>query len=142
MIITKVLNLTPKSYGFHLITKEVFDSIQPEIQKIKKGIMFLNLMHTSAALTINENYDFSVRKDMKNFFLKLVPRNFDFEHTLEGDDDMPAHILSSLLGTQIFIPIEAGKLVLGTWQGIYLCEFRDISSSRKIHITIIGENID
>ncbi len=138
MILFRTIKLEPKDYGFHLITSEIKRAI-PELKSIKKGICFLNLLHTSAALIINENADPTVRKDFKNFFLNLVPRNFPYSHDLEGEDDMPAHILSSLLGTQLQIPIENGDFLLGTWQGIYLCEFRDHASSRNIHITMIYE---
>ncbi len=138
MILSKRITLSPKSYGYHIITSEV-KSLLPEIKTISNGICFLNLLHTSAALTINENADPDVRKDFKEFLLKLVPRNFPFEHNLEGDDDMPAHILSSLLGTQLQIPIKNGDFQLGTWQGIYLCEFRDQKQSRNIQVTIIYE---
>ncbi|MCS7204152.1 MAG: secondary thiamine-phosphate synthase enzyme YjbQ [Leptospiraceae bacterium] len=138
MIITKTIRLKPKSYGIHIITNEVIDSAK-EIAQVKKGICFLNLLHTSAAITINENASPEVRTDFKSFLQKLVPRNFPFTHSIEGDDDMPAHILSSLIGTQLQIPIENGRLVLGTWQGIYLCEFRDGTHSRNLQITIIGE---
>jgi len=99
----------------------------------------LNLLHTSAALTINENADPTVRSDFKRFILKLVPRDFSFDHVLEGSDDMPAHILSSIIGTQLQIPIENGKFVLGTWQGIYLCEFRENAGPRRIRATIYFE---
>ncbi|MFN3604220.1 MAG: secondary thiamine-phosphate synthase enzyme YjbQ [Leptonema sp. (in: bacteria)] len=138
MIKSKIITLAPKPFGFHLITKEVKDLIQKDIKEVEKGMIFLNLMHTSAGITINENSDPSVRSDLKKFFLKLVPRDFDFDHSLEGEDDMPAHVLASLIGTQIFLPIQSGELVLGTWQGIYLCEFRDYSSGRSIYITIMG----
>lgn len=139
MIHSITIQISPKPFGFHLITKEIIESVKEVIKKINKGILYLNLLHTSAGLTINENYDPTVRKDLKDFILKLVPRNLDFVHSLEGEDDMPAHILSSLIGTQIFLPIQSGELVLGTWQGIYLCEFRDQGGYRNIHCTIIGE---
>ncbi|GIX41635.1 MAG: thiamin phosphate synthase [Leptospiraceae bacterium] len=138
MFFVKTITLSPKPFGFHIITDEILNELD-EIKNIKKGICFLNLLHTSAALTINENADPTVRSDFKKFILKLVPRNFPFDHYLEGDDDMPAHILSSLIGTQLQIPIVNGKFVLGTWQGIYLCEFREHIGSRKIHVTILYE---
>jgi len=103
------------------------------------GILHLFLQHTSAALTINENADYTVRKDFETFFSQLVPENFKhFVHTLEGSDDMPAHIKSSIIGQSISIPIVNNKLALGTWQGIYLCEFRRHSYSRKILASIIS----
>jgi len=136
MILSKTITISPKSFGFHLITEEILNNLK-EIHIIENGICFLNLLHTSAALTINENADPTVREDFKKFILKLVPRNFPFDHDLEGKDDMPAHILCSLLGTQLQIPIRKGKFVLGTWQGIYLCEFRDNAGSRKIQATVL-----
>ncbi len=138
MIISKLITLSPRSYGYHLVTSEIINLL-PEIKTISKGMCFLNLLHTSAAITINENADPTVRRDFKEFLLKLVPRNFPFNHNLEGDDDMPAHILSSLLGTQLQIPIKNGEFQLGTWQGIYLCEFRDHKQSRNLQVTIIYE---
>ncbi len=139
MLISLQIHLQPRRFGCHLITNEIKHRINDHIKNIKKGICFLNLLHTSAAITINENADPTVREDFKTFLMKLVPRNFPFIHSMEGPDDMPAHILSSLLGTQLQIPIENGNLVLGTWQGIYLCEFRDHTSSRKLQITILYE---
>ncbi|MFZ1281286.1 MAG: secondary thiamine-phosphate synthase enzyme YjbQ, partial [Ignavibacteriaceae bacterium] len=111
----------------------------PEIHQIKIGLAHILLKHTSASITLNENADPDVRTDMKNYFDEIVPENKKyFEHTSEGADDMPAHIKSSLLGNSLTIPITNGKLNLGTWQGIYLCEHRNYGGSRKVIITING----
>lgn len=122
--------------GFHLITKEIINHL-PELPT--KGLLHLIIKHTSAGLTINENADPSVRDDFESFINKLIPENHPvYTHIFEGSDDMPAHIKSSLFGTELTIPITNHQLNLGTWQGIYLCEFRDYGGSRKIHATIIS----
>lgn len=134
-------NITLKQYnrGFHLITDEILSSI-PELKNISIGIMHLFIKHTSASLTINENASSDVRSDMEKYFNRSVPESIEyFDHTLEGSDDMPAHIKSSLLGPSLSIPITDGKLNLGTWQGIYLCEHRYNGGARKLTITINGE---
>lgn len=129
--------LPPFTRGFHLIT----DTIEKEIGTLpRQGLLHLLLKHTSAGLTLNENADPSVRVDFQNFINRLVPENESYyTHTLEGSDDMPAHIKSSLTGVELTIPISEQQLNLGTWQGIYLCEFRNRRSRRKIIATIIGE---
>lgn len=133
----KTINLPAYPRGYHLITDFVTQNLPP-LPKI--GIIHLFIQHTSAAICINENADPSVRKDFKSFFDYLVPDgNPIFIHTLEGDDDMPAHIKSSLLGQSLTIPLINGRLGLGTWQGIYLCEFRKYGGNRSIVITIWGE---
>lgn len=125
--------------GYHLITRSVLEQT-PELKKFSVGIFHLFLKHTSAGLTINENADPDVRSDMKMFFDHLIPENYPhFIHTSEGPDDMPAHIKSSLIGCSLSIPVTSGRLNLGTWQGIYLCEFRRNGGSRKLVATIIGE---
>lgn len=134
MIIQKEIRLRPKSRGFHLITSDILAEFTdlPE-----QGIFNLFLLHTSAGLTINENADPSVRLDFETTFNKLVPENDpDYRHVFEGDDDMPAHIKSSLLGPSLTIPIQNGRLALGTWQGIYLGEFRNIASARHLICTL------
>ena len=140
MWIQKEILLKSRNKGFHLITEEVISNIT-EIKQIKIGLVNLLLMHTSASITLNENADPDVRSDMKNYFNDVVPENISyFEHTSEGADDMPAHIKTSLLGNSITIPITNGKLNLGTWQGIYLCEHRNYGGARKLVITINGES--
>ncbi|MRJ02174.1 MAG: YjbQ family protein [Epsilonproteobacteria bacterium] len=133
----KVITLPAKPRGFHLITNQVLQAL-PEISQVEGGLCHLFLLHTSASLTINEGVDPSVRRDFLKFTDSLVPEEFPFTHTLEGSDDMPAHIKGSLFGNQLTLPISGGKIVLGAWQGIYLCEHRDFSSNRKIYATIIG----
>ncbi len=125
--------------GIYLITNEILQNI-PEIKKYKVGIAHIFLMHTSASISINENADPSVRLDFESFLNKLIPDNSNyFTHVIEGIDDMPAHLKSSLLGNEITIPISNGKLKLGTWQGIYLCEHRFNAGKRKIVVTLNGE---
>lgn len=134
----KEIILKPHSKGFHLVTDEILLNI-PEIKNINIGLIHILLKHTSASLTLNENADPDVRTDMKNYFDKLVPENLNyFEHTSEGFDDMPAHIKTALLGNSLTVPITLGKLNLGIWQGIYLCEHRSHGGSRKLIITING----
>ena len=137
-IVQKMIALPAKPRGFHLVTSQILQAL-PELREFEAGLCHLFLMHTSASLTINENADPSVRADFLKFTNALVPEDFPYSHTLEGSDDMPAHIKGSLYGNSLTIPVHNGKLVLGTWQGIYLCEHRDFSSNRKIYITIIGE---
>lgn len=136
-ILQKEFKLKERSRGFHLITSEILSNL-PEINNIKMGTLNLFIKHTSASLTINENCDSSVRSDMENFINDIASNKSYFEHTYEGEDDMPAHIKSSLFGVSLTIPITDGKLNLGTWQGIYLGEHRDYGGSRKIIATIIG----
>jgi secondary thiamine-phosphate synthase enzyme len=135
----KVITLKPRPRGFHIITQEILNELS-EIKEVKVGLLNLFIQHTSASLTINENVSSDVRRDMERHFNKMVPENASYyEHTFEGSDDMPAHIKSSLLGPSLTIPVTNGKLNLGTWQGIYLCEHRDNGGPRRIVITIIGE---
>jgi len=129
--------IAPKR-GFHLVTPQIIEAL-PEIQKIKIGTLHLFIQHTSASLSINENCDISVRDDMESFFNHSVDsHNPIFTHTYEGDDDMPAHIKSSLLGASLNIPITQGRLNIGTWQGIYLGEHRHTPNHRNIVATIMG----
>ncbi|WP_200762977.1 secondary thiamine-phosphate synthase enzyme YjbQ [Nitrosophilus alvini] len=137
-IFQKEIVLDPKRRGFHLITDEILSKL-PEISGFKSGIANLFLMHTSASLTINENVDPDVRKDFLEFINRAVPENEPYyRHILEGSDDMPAHIKSSLLGVSLSIPIQNGSFKMGIWQGIYLCEHRDNAGYRKIFVTVIG----
>ncbi len=133
------IKLLPFKRGFHLITDVVVKNL-PELKEISMGFMQVFIKHTSASLTINENADSSVRLDFESHLNKMVPENAPYYiHTYEGADDMPAHIKSSLMGTSIQIPISNGKLNLGTWQGVYLCEHRDHGGSRSIVITAYGD---
>ncbi len=132
------IKLKPYPRGFHLITNEVLNAI-PELREIQIGHLQAFIKHTSASLTINENADFTVRTDFESHFNKMVPENAPYyQHTYEGSDDMPAHIKASILGTSVQIPITNGKLNLGIWQGIYLCEHRDYGGARKLVITAFG----
>ncbi|MCB0705276.1 MAG: secondary thiamine-phosphate synthase enzyme YjbQ [Saprospiraceae bacterium] len=129
------LKLGPYPRGFHIITDQVFQAISewPEI-----GILHIFIKHTSAGLTINENADPSVLLDFEQVFNKLVPENMPFlTHTMEGPDDMPAHIKASMVGSSVSLPIMNGRPLLGTWQGIYLCEFRNQARPRELVITIV-----
>lgn len=133
------ISLQARSRGFHIITHEV-ESAVPELRNVKTGLINIFIKHTSASLTLNENVSPDVRGDMEKHFNKMVPENAPYyDHTLEGPDDMPAHIKSSLLGPSLTIPIKDGRLNLGTWQGIYLCEHRDYGGSRRLVITLMGE---
>jgi len=134
----KEIKLNPFKRGFHLITSEIINAI-PEIKNILIGQLQVFIKHTSASLTINENADSSVRTDFESHFNNMVPENMPYYiHTYEGLDDMPAHIKGSILGSSIQIPITNGKLNLGIWQGIYLCEHRDYGGSRKLVLTAFG----
>ena len=134
----KEIVLEPRPRGFHLVTREVVNQL-PEIREISVGIAHFFILHTSASLSLNENASPDVRRDMERYFNKFVPENEPYyEHTLEGSDDMPAHIKASLLGSSLHIPITSGALNLGTWQGIYLCEHRDRGGSRRMVVTMYG----
>lgn len=136
-IIQKTMTLKARR-GFHLVTQEIVNNI-PEIRNIKAGNLHVFIQHTSAGLTINENADPTVRNDFETFVNDLVPEDYPhFVHTYEGSDDMPAHLKSSMIGNQINIPITGGKLNLGTWQGIYFCEFRNHGGIRHLILTAIG----
>ncbi len=138
MWIQKTIALSPKSRGFHIITHDVLENI-PELKDLKTGILHLFIKHTSASLTINENADPTVRTDFESHFNMLAPENQSYyQHTFEGSDDIPAHLKASLLGSSVSIPITDGRLNLGTWQGIYLCEHRNRGSDRKLIVTIQG----
>ena len=135
----KEISLNPEKRGFHLITSEILAQISTEIQSINIGQLQIFIKHTSASLTINENADPTVRVDFESYINTFVPENEPYyKHTYEGADDMPAHIKSSLFGASVTIPITNGKLNLGIWQGIYLCEHRDYGGSRSVVITAFG----
>ena len=133
------IKLKAYSRGFHLITDTILNSI-PEIKNIKTGILQVFIKHTSASLTINENADPTVRTDFESHFNKMIPENMQYyKHDYEGDDDMPAHLKTSILGSSVQIPITNGISNVGIWQGIYLCEHRDYGGSRSLVITAFGE---
>ncbi len=125
--------------GFHLVTGNIEDEFV-EMKQIEKGVLQILIKHTSAGLSINENADPTVRQDMETHYSKMVPENVTyFRHNYEGPDDMPAHIKTSIVGSHLSIPITHGKLNLGTWQGIYLCEFRNFGVNRHLVLTAFGE---
>ncbi len=139
MWIQKEIVLKPKPRGFHLITSEVL-RVLPELAQLGIGMMNVFIQHTSASLTMNENADPAVREDFENFFNRAVPENEPcYRHQDEGPDDLPAHIKSSLLGSSVNLPISNGRLNVGIWQGIYLCEHRDYGGARRILVTIHGQ---
>jgi secondary thiamine-phosphate synthase enzyme len=139
MWLQRELTLPPRSRGFHLITREVLAAL-PELQEMSVGMLHLLLRHTSASLSLNENASPAVRRDLEAWFDRAVPERADlWTHTLEGADDMPAHVKSSLLGATLTLPVAGGGLSLGTWQGIYLCEHRDHGGQRSLTLTLWGE---
>jgi secondary thiamine-phosphate synthase enzyme len=133
------LQLEPRPRGFHLVTSEVVDAI-PELRQLAIGLLHVQILHTSASLTLNENASPDVRTDFESWFDRTVPEDAPYwRHTLEGPDDMPAHIKASLLGPSLTLPVRDGSLALGTWQGIYLCEHRDRGGPRSLRLTLAGE---
>lgn len=135
----KEVVLSRRPRGFHLITREIVAAV-PEIGRYSVGLAHLFIRHTSAALALNENADPTVRADMEAYFNRLAPENAPYyTHTLEGPDDMPAHLKAVLLGSSLTLPITDGRLALGTWQGIYLCEHRDDGGRRRVVVTLTGE---
>ena len=140
--IQRRITLSPRPRGFHLVTNEIVRQV-PALKTFRVGVAHFFIQHTSASLTINENASPDVRSDFEQHFNRMIPENAPyFWHTLEGPDDMPAHLKASLLGAGLSIPIANGKLLLGTWQGIYLGEHRNHGGSRHIVITIYGETRD
>lgn len=136
--VSQSIVLSAKPAGFHLVNNEIVAAL-PEIASISIGLLHLFIQHTSASLAVNENADPDVRADLKRHFEELAPRNAPYyKHTLEGPDDMPAHIKSVLTGTELTLPIRDGRLALGVWQGIYLCEHRDHAGSRTVLATLNG----
>jgi secondary thiamine-phosphate synthase enzyme len=139
MWLQKEVQLRARSRGFHLVTREVLEQL-PELADVRVGLLHVHIMHTSASLTINENADPTVRQDFEQFFNRAVPENEPYYlHDDEGSDDMPAHLKASLLGSSVTLPIKAGRLNVGTWQGIYLCEHRNYGGSRRLVLTLNGE---
>ena len=135
----KTIQLKARARGFHLITRDIEQAL-PELADVSVGLLHVFIQHTSASLTINENADPTVRVDFEEVFSRLVPENQPYyKHNDEGPDDLPAHIKSSLLGPSLTIPVTNGRLALGTWQGIYLCEHRDYGGSRRLVLTLQGE---
>ena len=132
------LTLPALKRGFHLITREVLAEL-PELARVGTGLLHVFIQHTSASLTINENADPDVPADLETSFSTIAPQDFPYRHTMEGPDDMPAHVKAALLGSSVTIPVANGQLALGTWQGIYLCEHRDNGGRRRLVLTLWGE---
>ena len=132
------ITLPAHSRGFHLITQDIVGEL-PELGQVRTGLLHVFILHTSASLTINENADPDVPLDMETAFNRLAPEDVPYVHTMEGPDDMPAHVKATLAGSSVTIPVCDGRLVLGTWQGIYLCEHRARGGSRKLMLTLQGE---
>ena len=136
---TRDLTLRPSPRGFHLITREVVAAL-PELSRVSVGLLHVFIRHTSASLTLSENASPEVRRDFERYFNHAVPDGWrEYEHTLEGDDDMPAHIKAALLGPSLTLPVSGGRLHLGTWQGLYLCEHRGQGGARMLTLTLTGE---
>jgi secondary thiamine-phosphate synthase enzyme len=139
MWVQREVLLEPRPRGFHLVTRNVLEAL-PELESVDVGLLHLLIRHTSASLALNENASPAVRRDFESYFNHAVPEDARFwTHTLEGPDDMPAHIKASLLGPSLTLPISGGRLALGTWQGIYLCEHRNQGGSRSLVATVFGE---
>lgn len=136
--IQKQIRLPALRRGFHIITREVLSEV-PELSQVDVGLMHVFIMHTSASLSINENADPDVPRDLEMAFNSIAPESLPYVHTCEGPDDMPAHVKASMIGNSLSIPISGGRLCLGTWQGIYLCEHRNHASGRQLVVTIQGE---
>lgn len=137
----RAIQLPARRRGFHLITQEVLQAL-PEIRSVQVGLLHVFIQHTSASLTINENADPDVPIDLESSFNALAPEDFPYQHTCEGPDDMPAHVKAAMIGSSVSVPIHAGRMCLGTWQGIYLCEHRDRASGRRLVLTLQGEATD
>jgi secondary thiamine-phosphate synthase enzyme len=139
MWVQREITLRPRPRGFHLVTREVLEAM-PELSRLRVGLLHVFIRHTSASLTLNENASPDVRDDFEAHFDAAVPEDAPYwTHTIEGPDDMPAHIKASLLGPSLTLPVSGGRLAVGTWQGIYLCEHRDRGGPRALILTLSGE---
>jgi len=139
MWLQREVTLRPRPRGFHLITRDVLEAL-PELERLRVGLLHVFIRHTSASLTLNENASPDVRDDFESYFNAAVPEDARYwTHTIEGPDDMPAHIKASLLGPSLTLPVSGGRLATGTWQGIYLCEHRDHGGARSLILTLSGE---
>ena len=132
------ITLDARPRGVHLVTDEIARAL-PELRELRVGIAHLFIRHTSASLTLNENASPDVRRDFETWFNEAIPEDFAWTHTLEGSDDMPAHVKASLMGPSLTLPVAGGRFALGTWQGIYLCEHRDRGGARRLLVTLSGE---
>jgi secondary thiamine-phosphate synthase enzyme len=139
MMVQHDITLAPRPRGFHLVTREIEGALS-ELDGMRVGLLHIHIRHTSASLTLNENASPDVRRDFETWFNAAVPESFGgWTHTMEGPDDMPAHVKASLLGPSVTVPVRDGRLHLGTWQGIYLCEHRDHGGGRSLTLTLWGE---
>ena len=138
MWLQREIRFDPRPRGFHLVTREIVGELA-ELAEIRAGLLHVHIQHTSASLTVNENASPDVRRDFETYFSRAVPEDADWAHSLEGPDDMPAHIKASLLGPALTLPVADGRLALGTWQGVYLCEHRDHGGPRSVLATAWGE---
>jgi secondary thiamine-phosphate synthase enzyme len=139
MWLQRAVQLDARPRGFHLVTREIVDAL-PELERLRVGLLHLLIQHTSASLALNENASPDVRRDFSAWFDRAVPEGASYwTHTLEGDDDMPAHVKAALLGPSLTLPVAQGRLALGTWQGIYLCEHRDRGGGRTVMATAWGD---
>ena len=136
--IQQQLRLAPRRRGFHLITSEI-EAALPDLERFRVGLLHVFLQHTSASLCLNENTDPDVPRDLELAFNEIAREDFPYVHTTEGPDDMPAHVKSAMLGASVSVPIAAGRLCLGTWQGVYLCEHRDHGGPRRLVLTVHGD---
>lgn len=136
--IHRAVTLPAHTRGFHLVTRDILAAL-PELAQFRAGLLHVFLQHTSASLTINENADPDVPADLESSLSAIVPEDFPFKHTVEGPDDMPAHVKAALMGNSVTIPVANGELCLGTWQGIYLCEHRNHAGRRRLVLTLWGE---
>ncbi|HYO26430.1 MAG TPA: secondary thiamine-phosphate synthase enzyme YjbQ [Lacipirellulaceae bacterium] len=135
-----LIELAPRPRGFHIVTEEIESQLAAALRGTRIGLLHLFLQHTSASLSINENADADVPLDLESAFSAIAPESFPYRHTCEGPDDMPAHVKSALLGCSLTVPIREGRLCLGTWQGLYLCEHRNRGGRRRIVATLWGES--
>lgn len=138
MWLQRDITLQARPRGFHLVTHDVIGELA-ELAEVRAGLLHVHIQHTSASLTLNENASPDVRRDFESWFSAAVPETLRWTHTLEGPDDMPAHIKASLLGPSVIVPVRDGRVHLGTWQGIYLCEHRDSAGPRTLTLTLTGE---
>lgn len=136
--IQRIITVAARPRGFHLITRDVLAGL-PELARFRTGLLHVFIQHTSASLTISENADPDVPADLESCFSAIAPEDFPYEHTIEGPDDMPAHVKAAILGSSVSIPVSGGRLCLGTWQGIYLCEHRNNGGARRIVLTLQGD---
>jgi secondary thiamine-phosphate synthase enzyme len=142
MWVQREIRLQARPRGFHLVTRDVLEAL-PELPQLQVGLLHLLIRHTSASLSLNENASPDVRRDFEAWFNQAVPERAEYwTHVLEGDDDMPAHVKAALLGPSLTLPISRGRLALGTWQGIYLCEHRDHGGARSLVATMWGEGAE